>query len=67
LKGSDALVIAKNIQNIRDGYEALIKVYIVKMAKLADSSDMREMFIQKELFSQLKKIGKTYAIVYEFP
>jgi uncharacterized protein Yka (UPF0111/DUF47 family) len=58
LKGSDAVTVAKNTQDVRDGYEALIEIHIAKMAELADSNDIREMFIQKELLSQLKEISK---------
>jgi hypothetical protein len=41
-----------------DGYESLIEIHIGKMAALADSNNVREMFIQKELLSQLKEISK---------
>jgi len=58
LNGSDVLVVAKNVQDVREGYETLIEIYIEKMAELAESQYMREMFIQKELLSQLKEISK---------
>ena len=58
LKGSDTMIVVKNTQDVRDGYEALIEIHIKKMAALADSGNIREMFIQKELLSQLKEISK---------
>ena len=58
LKESDAMVVAKNTQMVRDEYETLIEIYIKKMAELADSNNPREMFIAKELLSQLKEIAK---------
>ena len=58
LKEKDAVVVAKYAQDVRDGYESLIEVHIAKMTKLADTADVREMFIQKELLSQLKEIAK---------
>lgn len=58
LKGSDAVTVAKNVQMVRNEYEVLIEIYIKKMAELADSNDPREMFIEKELLSQLKEIAK---------
>jgi uncharacterized protein Yka (UPF0111/DUF47 family) len=58
LKDPDAFVVVKNTQDVRDGYESLIEIHIGKMAALADSNNVREMFIQKELLSQLKEISK---------
>jgi uncharacterized protein Yka (UPF0111/DUF47 family) len=58
LKGADALVVTKNVQDVREGYESLIEIYIGKMAELAESLDVRDRFIQKELLSQLKEISK---------
>ncbi len=58
LKGSDAVTVAKNVQMVRNEYETLIECHIRKMTALADSNDLREMFIEKELLSQLKEIAK---------
>jgi len=58
LKSPDTATVAKNAQDVRDGYEELIEKYIGKMSELADSGDVREMFVQKELLSQLKEISK---------
>jgi len=52
------MTVAKNTQMVRNEYETLIEIYITKMAELADSNDPREMFIAKELLSQLKEIAK---------
>jgi hypothetical protein len=52
------MVVAKNTQTVRDEYEILIEIYIKKMAELADSNDLREIFITKELLAQLKEIAK---------
>ncbi len=58
LKGGDAVIVANHAQEVRDGYEALIERHIKMMAALADSGNMREMFVRKEILSQLKEIGK---------
>lgn len=62
LKSSKASVVVTNAQNVRDGYEKLMEVHIQKMAELAKSNNMKDMFIEKELLSQLKEIGKRLQI-----
>ena len=62
LRKSNATVVAANAQNVRDGYERVVEVHIQKMAMLSNSNNLKDMFIQKELLSQLKEIGKRLQI-----
>jgi len=62
LKKSDASRVAQNAQSVRDSYEKLIELHIQKMAKVANSENIRDMFIQKELLLQLKEISKRLQI-----
>jgi len=62
LKKSNASLVAKNAQSVRDNYEKLIELHIQKMADIAKSNNMRDMFIQREILLQLKEISKRLQI-----
>ena len=62
LKKSNATLVAQNAQSVRDNYDKLIELHIKKMAEIANSDNIREMFIQKELLLQLKEISKRLQI-----
>jgi len=49
---------AENAKRVRDTYDILMDLYVQKMATLANSKQMKDMFIHKELLSQLKEISK---------
>jgi hypothetical protein len=58
--GTDIPMVASCAQGVRDGYEKIVEKYIFKMAELSKSDDTKEMFIQRELLSQIKEIGKRF-------
>lgn len=62
LKKSNASLVAQNAQSVRDGYDRFIEIHIQKMADIANSNNMRDMFIQREILSQLKEISKRLQI-----
>ncbi|WP_345991337.1 DUF47 family protein [Sulfurimonas sp. HSL-1716] len=62
LRTEKPFVVASNAQSVRDGYEELVEVYIQKMAELSKSNDMKRIFTQRELLSQLKEIAKRLQI-----
>ena len=62
LQNKKTFVVATNAQNVRDGYEKLMEVHIQKMAELSKSNNLKDMFVEKELLSQLKEIGKRLQI-----
>jgi len=49
---------ADNAQRVRDTYDALMDIYIQRMAALALSDDLKDRFVQRELLAQLKEISK---------
>ncbi len=55
---SSANKTADNAQRVRDAYDDLMDIYVQRMAELAKCKDTQEMFIQREIFSQLKEISK---------
>lgn len=55
---TDAQKTAENAQRVRDTYNELVKMYAKSMALLVSENNLREMFIHKELLTQLKEIGK---------
>ncbi len=58
LKKENAQAIATQAQEVRETYDALVTIYIQKMAQLADCNDTRKVFVDKEMLHQLKDIGK---------
>jgi len=62
LQNKKPLEVARNAQGVRDGYEKLVEVHIQKMAALSKSNNLKDMFVEKELLSQLKEIGKRLQI-----
>ena len=48
----------QSAQKVRDAYNEVVSLYVKKMAKLANSKDMKEVFMHKELLNQLKEISK---------
>ena len=48
----------QSAQKVRDDYNEVVSLYIEKMAKLANSKDMKRVFMQKEILNQLKEISK---------
>lgn len=56
------LEVAAQAQNVRDSYDALVDIYVEKMATLSKSNNLQEMFIHRELLLQLKEIGKRFQI-----
>lgn len=57
IKSSPKIVI-KSAQEVRDGYDSLTSTYIQEMTKLSQSDNIKEVFIHRELLSQLKEISK---------
>jgi len=55
---SSSLSTTQSAQKVRDVYNELVSIYVKKMAELANSKDMKEVFTQKELLNQLKEISK---------
>lgn len=62
LKKSNISLVAQNAQSVRDNYEKFIELHIAKMADIAKSKDIQDMFIQKELLIQLKDISKRFQV-----
>jgi uncharacterized protein Yka (UPF0111/DUF47 family) len=51
-------LIATQVQEVRDTYDALVEIYINAMAALSRCEDVHRIFVEKELLHQLKEIGK---------
>jgi len=51
-------MVPTDAQNVRESYEKIVKIYIQKMAELSKSNNLKEIFIKRELYAQLKEIGK---------
>ena len=49
---------ADNAQRVRDAYDDLMDIYVQRMAELAQCKDTQKMFVQREIYSQLKEISK---------
>lgn len=56
------LAVANEAQCVRDSYEILIEIYVEKMATLAKSNNLQQMFVHRELLLQLKEIGKRFQV-----
>lgn len=59
-------IVMKNTQEIRNNYDYLTDLYIKRVAKLSKSNNIQEIFIHKELLSQLKEISKRMQICANF-
>ncbi len=55
---SDPEKTAQSAKRIRETYDALVDIYVLKMSELAQAEDYQKIFAQKELLSQLKEISK---------
>ena len=55
---SDALKTAESAKRVRDSYDAFVALYIQKMRQISNMTDVRTLFIHKELLFQLKDISK---------
>jgi len=49
---------ADNAQRVRDAYDDLMDIYVQRMAELAQCKETQKMFVQREIYSQLKEISK---------
>lgn len=49
---------AQNAKRVRDTYDELMDIYVKEISTLVKSKDMKQIFIHKELLSQLKEISK---------
>ncbi|WP_319381080.1 DUF47 family protein [Thiomicrorhabdus sp.] len=56
------LAVAREAQEVRDGYDKLVDIYVDEMAKLSTSNNLRTMFVHRELLQQLKEIGKRFQV-----
>ncbi len=55
---SSPLNTTQSSQKVRNVYNEIVEIYVKRMAMLAKSKNMNEIFIQKELLNQLKEISK---------
>ena len=54
----NSIEVASHAQAVRDAYDEAVESYIKQMEKISNSTDVHEVFIQKEMLHQLRDIGK---------
>lgn len=54
----NSIEVASHAQAVRDAYDEAVESYIKQMEKISNSTDIREVFVQKEMLHQLRDIGK---------
>ena len=58
LGNSEHSEVEKSAERARIYYDEIVYAYVLEMAELSKQNDLKKLFVYKEIFSQLREIGK---------